>query len=865
MSHPNEPKAADFGRHASHGSLYISSTEEIDRESVLLPYAHYLKQAWEDLGLAGVLCIDGRPTVYLCEGIEFSAEETSKKHQFVWNQGLVPLLILLTPKSVAVHSAVKKPQKFDGSGELFPSEQASHIKKLGAITEALQCAAFVRSIETGQFFQDHASFFPATETVDACLVENLVFTANRLEQLKTPKWTRERSHALLGRVLFIMFLHARGFIKDHHFPKETKSLQDILNVPQLDEATRLLYREFFPLLKKEFNGTMFDEALQEEETLVQRRHLNIIASFLNADDMQGGQMTLDFWAYDFRCIPVETISSIYEEFMKGEDPKKKRKDGAVYTPRHLAETTLHVALEGRYDLSPNWRVLDPACGSAIFLVAMFNLLAAQWLRNNPTKRKATKAKELLGILQDQIRGVEINPAACRIAAFSLYLALFEKLQPMDLDEFKEKVRADRFLPSLVWDAQSEEKPEKPVIIRGDFLKDELPLEKNQDLIIGNPPWEGRGKTQIALEFARRAPAYLSEGGIGCLLLPSTILVNNHGTLDEDFFRSVRVEKMVQLADFRKVLFKAIHPCFILRFANTKPSADDKIIYETPKLNRYDRRRGVIIVEPDDQKIVPWPEVIGAAQAKRVQSLWSRKFWGSPRDESFLQRLDCYPTLIDAKQKMKWGGGVGFKPYYPGASRDEPKKIEPDWSPSDLFLANSNDFPPLVVYDDSLSTLRDCLASSVLEKKVGRGGDTATKSIRAATESVQYKPVASVFTPPMVILSNGFTKFAFCDQKIRFQDSLRSITGKNQDDADLLRFLTVVLGSRLMAYHAFHCGSSNGIGRDKLHLHESLALPFPLPDDDLAPGNAKEIIKEAAYVLKHLKQRGGKLSREERSV
>src|SRR5258708_13435296 len=96
-------------------------------------------------------------------------------------------------------------------------------------------------------------------------------------------------------------------------------------------------------------------------------------------------MTLGFWAYDFRFIPVEIISAIYEEFMKDADLKRKRSEGAYYTPRHLAETTLHVALEGQYTNVLRWHVLDPACGSGIFLVAMFNLLADRSLPVNSTR------------------------------------------------------------------------------------------------------------------------------------------------------------------------------------------------------------------------------------------------------------------------------------------------------------------------------------------------------------------------------------------------------------------------------------------------------------------------------------------------
>src|SRR6185295_8224580 len=110
---------------------------------------------------------------------------------------------------------------------------------------------------------------------------------------------------------------------------------------------------------------------------------------------------------DFSTIPVETISAIYEEFMKDADLDKRRSEGAYYTPRHLAETTLHVALENGLKGSADWHVLDPACGSGIFLVAMFNLLAEQWQRENPNRRKQNKAQALLDILQKQIRGVDV--------------------------------------------------------------------------------------------------------------------------------------------------------------------------------------------------------------------------------------------------------------------------------------------------------------------------------------------------------------------------------------------------------------------------------------------------------------------------
>src|SRR5260370_10515872 len=100
---------------------------------------------------------------------------------------------------------------------------------------------------------------------------------------------------------------------------------------------------------------------------------------------------------------------------------------------------------------------------------------------------------------------------------------------------------------------------------------------------------------------------------------------------------------------------AIHAGFILRYQKSKPKLEHVVLYETPKVSRFDRRRGVIVVEPDDQKVVSQRDIIEASlRAKKkelgqLQSLWSRKFWGTPRDEAFLRRLDFLPKLSKAKE------------------------------------------------------------------------------------------------------------------------------------------------------------------------------------------------------------------------
>ena len=133
-------KVTEFGRYVSPGSWFLAKQREIEEQRELLPYSHYLRQAWTELDLSGVLCVDGRPAVYLCEATHFTTDQKRDRHRFAWNQGLVPLLIFVTPNHVEVHSTVKMPAKGREGGGLFKSSLTSLIPNLGNIAEALEIA-----------------------------------------------------------------------------------------------------------------------------------------------------------------------------------------------------------------------------------------------------------------------------------------------------------------------------------------------------------------------------------------------------------------------------------------------------------------------------------------------------------------------------------------------------------------------------------------------------------------------------------------------------------------------------------------------------------------------------------------------------
>ena len=161
--------------------------------------------------------------------------------------------------------------------------------------------------------------------------------------------------------------------------------------------------------------------------VVQPRHLKTLADFVSGR-LRGRQRFL--WRlYSFDVVPLEFISSIYEEFVTAK--------GAHYTPGYLVDFMLDEVLPwggDQWDL----KILDPACGSGIFLVKAYQRLIQRWKNAHPDQKPA--ADDLRKILQRNLFGVDIDPHAVRVASFSLYLTMCDELDP------KSYLNATKFPP-----------------------------------------------------------------------------------------------------------------------------------------------------------------------------------------------------------------------------------------------------------------------------------------------------------------------------------------------------------------------------------------------------------------------------------
>ncbi len=878
----SEKLIRDFSLEGVPAPVFFRSEDDIEKYAGIHPYSHFMRRAWQQMHLNGILCIEGRPTVYFKEVKRIDSLSQWKCYRKFWNQGLATLLVVKNPKEVQVFSSLAEPAKEDSNLD----DEHRLVETLHSATEMLN---LVRRIQSGQIYREYPKSFKPEKAVDKFLLKNLKNARDLLHSHKKLKY--KIVHAFLGRVIFTCYLIEREIIDKKLFNKAgTKginNLHELFNKFDGDEAKNILY-DLFDVLRPYFNGSMFDATLKDERPKITPGHIRILKRFLNGEDLEQKQKTFDFWAYDFHVIPIETISSIYEEFLAAEDEDEQRKSGAYYTPKHLAEMVVDIATD-KWNLLGK-KILDPACGSGIFLVILFNRIAEQWRRKNPGVHNITRTKALLKIISEQLCGVDVKETACRIASFSLYLAFLDQLKPRDIYEL-EKKRGKVLDNFLALKKDNYANTETPVIFEGNFFED-VPIGKDFDLVIGNPPWVSRGKVsdtkalewclsddnpyledgpkskegrkqyflpakQIAHAFMWKAPVHLNsdrKDTKACLVLPTKVIFNNDtNEFQAGWFSTVTVNKVIQLSDWRHILFEnAICPAVIIKFSPEKPKEDYSIEYEVPKVNSLDPRRGIIDILPEDRKTIKSFEIRQSAENSEVSSIWKKQFWGTRRDVLLLDRLLEMPCLGDItgkpKEAKQFISAQGFKPYLPEYYEVVNGKMRP------ILMKNSKEKygkPKPIWWDNDhlyIDAKRKSINLVLMEQNCK---EFAKYDFDKKFTELYCDPGKDVFSPPMVIINQGFSKKAFCDFPVVFRHSLQSICGCEKDKK-LLRFLAAVLNTNLADYYFFHISANIGVERDKVHLCELVLLPFPLPIDTPAPSKAQTIIEQAAEQMNELK-------------
>lgn len=723
---------------------------------------------------------DGRSSQVAAYVVDNSDERLDEKalanlHLQVWLQGTAPLLYVAWPSRVDVLACARGPDFWDGNENRY--NPAEMLKTTGKISSEIQKFSAFR-LTNGTFWEDphNVELADHDKAAHQSLIQAVVEADKDLNGKNNPVLRR----LLLLTVLVKYLEDRRVFLNDGwfgRFHKGARKFFDVLKGTDPDEVNRLL-----TFLEDKFNGDVFDLSLIQPHQLT-KTSLKTFAYLVETRTIKHQRYLWD--QFSFEHLPVEIISHLYQRFV--EDGH-----GAVYTPPFLAALLLDRTMPyGK--LTGNERILDPACGSGVFLVGAFRRLINVWRNRHGWKRP--NVETLKKILRQSIFGIDLDRNAVDLAAFSLSLAVCDALRPAVI---LKELKFDRLRDSNLFEA--------------DFFRLLLDarqgsstiLNKHFDIVIGNPPFESklteagkqidqaaqqqdnsRGKcpdNQAAYLFLEQAfTVSLPNRGRVCLIQPIGFLYNRKTTsFRRKIFKNYQVDTVLDFISIRK-LYEADAKTVAV-FAHTRrPSEDNWISHWTFRrtisvyqricfeLDHYDRHR-VLQEDAEDNPYV-----------------WRVNLLGGGRLLGILQRLRSMRTLAEYIKQQGWEYGEGFIAAKTG--RREPAS----------FLTGK----PLL-------TTSAFSESGIDENKIGKV--TATHFRSGYTEDRYIAPlvlIKQVDSLPVVFWDKGFLAYSQSFVGIHAPPShaseLRKFYNFFHDKHDIYRFACILNSGAFSA--TAHCKES----------------------------------------------------------
>ena len=789
------------------------------------PHAEAIRFALLDLGLVAVFCIEGVPIAGFLNQSDVSHERIDELHRILWNQGLMSLLIVLKEDELVAYSLVKRPfQREEGH-----RNDPRLIMTLSLLSDALKLRELIEATESGRFWLENDKFFDPDDRVDSVLLSNLLEAfRNMRDDLGC-----EAAQALLMQTMFIAYLEDRKIIMEAVF--ENASNKTCSSLAEMLEAdSPAFFEALFAWLKGAFNGNLFNApcAFETGDTTPPKlavRHLRTLARFRHGrEEMASGQLRL--WGYDFQYMPIGLISAVYDRFLK-EESDKKGADGAFYTPMFLADIVVNQLWD---DLSDEQRVngifCDPACGSGIFLVRMFQRLVAHHCRIK-NKNHATWGD--LQAIARRLHGGDINSSAVRIAAFSLYIALLEQSNPPDLPAL---INAGKLLPSLYG----------VTLLPGlDFF--EVADEPKFDAVIGNPPWKGRSgqvtsaqkwlkthgypdpEKEIAWGFVWKALKVVKRDGLIAFLVPAMGVLHNTSAEEarRRLLRDARIRRIVNLSDLCFQLFDgAQRPTAFILY---KPPCGDQLPYRfeywVPKADLNLRLKRLMTLSRAD-RIRLRSDIVD-----KDPTLFKRRLWTRGPEEKLLQYLRTISPLnrliheyknvkkanVAVNRTTHWIIGQGFQP------AQEDRVGDPKYNTTTSEVVTC--YPYL-----------DANGFQTIAFPVVGAEPWSTPVVRRAGFPEGF-PGPHILIPQGVERDIGRVRAAYCEQNLVFQHSIQAIAFPITEKRTA-KVLTAILNSSLAAWVYFHDTANLGADRAKVHQGELLKLPFDLPKNMPDPARSE---------------------------
>jgi len=592
------------------------------------------------------------PQIYLFDytGSEFNAEsenELTEIHKKIWSSGECPVACFFYRTEIKI---------LDCTTHITDDYKPSYLTdslKISAKAHKLYNEQFADKIKTGVFWEEEdvkKNFKFSNNSAYNKLIDNIHIIKKNLQH----KFKHELQDFFINKIIvqsiLIKYLEERidtngnELLSDKYFKKFANS-QTFIDVLKSRKFVELLNALNDP--KTGFNGNVF-QWKEDELQRLKSIDLTPLADLLDTKKVnltsQQQEIIFPNWRYfEFKYIPVELISRLYEEFL-GDNKKEK---GLYYTPAHLTKLLVDECLPLSKYKEINidtYQIFDPACGSGIFLVTVFKRLVQIWRLQN---KMAYPSLAVLKSILKNIYGVDEEEQAVELASFSLSLALCNELQPVEIIS---KLKFDDL--------------RKTNLIYSDFFKVEDKIKNIKfDLIIGNPPfnrgaisnysdeWQVKDTTvkipqgQIALKFLSEATTYLKESGLLCLIIKSSGLLYNSTSKDykKVLFSNFNV---VQIFDFtalarNKSLWDngADVASAAIFLKKEEPNINQNILHLTFRRTKATKER--IVFEIDDYDL----HFIDRITAIENQYIWKNNLLGGGRIKTLIEKVKNIPTFF----------------------------------------------------------------------------------------------------------------------------------------------------------------------------------------------------------------------------
>lgn len=733
-------------------------------------YSNYSSQKIIDaLDPVAYYCVEDKPFVlfFECRENNISADLNKK----IWN-AQIPLVIIVFENRIEIFNGCS----LNKDKELILLETIDEIKQ---ISEKSSFSYW--NLSDASFWNKYASKLTEPK-LDTVMLENIKEVTNKLKQSACEPFAVQ----LVLRLIFIRYLIDRGTDLDYcELNGDVEQAQKRLL--ELIQTKENLYSLFLHL-KNQFNGNLFEIYEKNSKTeldLIDDASLELLYDLMAGNlVLSSGQLSL-FPMYDFNIIPVELISNIYERFLGDE---KQKKDKAFYTPPYLVDYLLKdTVIPFLSNNNTTCKILDPACGSGIFLVESARKIIESNMQRYQTEFDDEK---LISCITENIWGIDKNPEAINVAVFSIYLTILDYKDPKSLKNFK--------LPLL--------KGYNFFVL--DFFSkdvDEVLNGKNFDFIIGNPPWGSvTGEhvnyckerklpiqnNEISRSFVLRTKDFANESTSCCLIVTSKLFYNTQ--LPAKNFRKWLLEKStinkyIELAAVRELIFTKVRgPAGVIMYtfnSSQKQNETNEISHLTLKPNIFFKLFNIIVIEKNDYKFIP--------QSLLLENDWAWKtiVFGYTNDFYTIKRLqNDFPQVNQIIEQNNLSSGRGIEVH--------------DGSKEDASHLKGR----------KLIDARKGVGSFSVD--INRSKEFKKDKIHRAKLNKQ-----DIFIAPYTLIKKGFDintykyRAAYSEESFLYPDAITGISGQISNK-EVLQSLTGIFNSSAYAYLNLMLGSSSGIEREQ---------------------------------------------------